>query len=426
MPAPQTMHDFQNLVVRSQLLPQPQLDEFMSRLANDPIQLETPEHLAHALVGDGLLTTLQAGLLLRGKWKNFVICGKYKLLEHLGAGGMGSVYLCEHVLMRRRVALKVLPKDRVSDPSALERFYREARAIAALDHRNIVRAYDIDRDHEMHYLVLEYVDGSSLSSIIERFGPLPIDRAVNYIVQAADGLQHAHELGLVHRDIKPSNLLLDRQGVVKILDLGLARFFDDETAQVSKRNETPNVVGTADYLAPEQAINSSSADIRSDIYSLGVTLFTLLTGRSPFKGNTVSQRLLNHQIAQPTRITELRPDVPRKLGAVVERMLEKDPNVRFQEPAELTKALAPWNRGETIPPEREMPQLCPAAMSISSTRLPTVPGFLTLTNREPVPEPPATLWMRLMANTRARNLFIVGVFSFSLAVGAAAAVIAAQ
>src|SRR5205085_12634350 len=152
----------------------------------------------------------------------FIISGKYKLMEHLGTGGMGSVYLCEHVLMRRRVALKVLPTDRVTDPVVLERFYREARAVAALDHRNIVRAYDIDRDGEMHFMVLEFVDGSSLHRIVEKFGPMDVARAVNCISQAAEGLQHAHEGGLVHRDVKPGNLLLDRAGIIKILDLGLA------------------------------------------------------------------------------------------------------------------------------------------------------------------------------------------------------------
>src|SRR6516162_10808107 len=227
MPTPSTILEFLDFTLRSELLERRALDTYLTELAHVKEQPTTPKQLAQAMVRDGVLTTLQAGLLLKGKWRNFIISGKYKLLEHLGTGGMGSVYLCEHVLMRRKVALKVLPSDRINDPVVLERFYREARAVAALDHRNIVRAHDIDRDGELHFLVLEYVDGSSLYYIVDKFGPMSIGRAVNCIRQTADGLQHAHEAGMIHRDIKPGNLLLDRFGNIKILDLGLARIFGD-------------------------------------------------------------------------------------------------------------------------------------------------------------------------------------------------------
>src|SRR5262249_14024700 len=162
MAAPTTVIELLDLVHKSNLLEKRQLDSYLEKLSNEPQQPDTPKNLAHAMIRDGVLTTLQAGLLLRGKYKKFVISGKYKLLEHLGTGGMGRVYLCEHVLMHRRVALKVLPNDRVADPIVLQRFYREARAVAALDHKNIVRAHDIDRDDDnMHFLVLEFVDGAS-------------------------------------------------------------------------------------------------------------------------------------------------------------------------------------------------------------------------------------------------------------------------
>src|SRR5262245_5794015 len=282
MPAPATVVDLLELAAKSQILEKRQIDTFVHQIAGQPQQPSTPKQLAQMMVRDGLLTHLQAGLLLRGKYKNFVISGKYLLMEHLGTGGMGSVYLCEHVMMRRRVALKILPTDRVHDLVVLDRFFREARAVAAVDHRNIVRAYDIDRDGDMHFLVLEYVDGSSLQHIVDKFGPMHVDRAVNCVRQAADGLHHAHECGLVHRDIKPGNLLLDRMGTIKILDLGLARFFND-AGPISYHDGSGNVIGTADYVAPEQAIDSSNVDIRGDIYSLGVTLYFLLTGRSPYK-----------------------------------------------------------------------------------------------------------------------------------------------
>ncbi len=192
MPAPTTVLDFLELVTRSNVLEKRALDGYLQNVAARPQPPATPRLLAQEMIRDGLLTALQAGLLLKGKWRNFIISGKYKLLEHLGTGGMGSVYLCEHVLMRRRVALKVLPNDKVSDPVVLERFYREARAVAALDHRNIVRAHDIDRDGELHFLVLEYVDGSSLQYLVERFGPMSLGRAVSVVRPRHQAGQPAH------------------------------------------------------------------------------------------------------------------------------------------------------------------------------------------------------------------------------------------
>src|SRR5262249_50912874 len=207
--------------------------------------------------------------------------GTYRVLERLGWGGMGLVYLCEHKLMRRRVAVKGLPSAKSKDPAALDRFQREARAVAALDHPNIVHAYDIDQDESLHFLVMEYVDGASLQEIVKKVGPMDVHRAAHYMQQTCLGLEHAHDAGLVHRDIKPGNILVDRSGVVKVLDMGLARFFNDEEDILTKKYDE-NVLGTADYLAPEQALDSHGVDIRADIYSLGATFYFLLTGRTPF------------------------------------------------------------------------------------------------------------------------------------------------
>jgi len=385
MPAPASIVEFVDLVTRSNVLEKRSLDDYLSKLTSTNDQPGSPKQLAQAMVRDGVLTNLQAGLILKGKWRNFVISNKYKLLEHLGTGGMGSVYLCEHVLMRRRVAVKVLPSDKITDPVVLERFYREARAVAALDHRNIVRAHDIDRDGDLHFLVLEYVDGSSLQWIVEKHGPLSLQRAVNYIRQAADGLQHAHEAGLVHRDIKPGNLLLDRSGLIKILDLGLARFFGDE-GNITRKHDMNAVLGTADYLAPEQALDSGTVDIRGDIYSLGVTFYFLLAGRGPYQDGSLSQKLMWHQISQPKSIFEHRQDVPKKLWAVLEKMLAKDPAQRYQTPAEVVTALEPWDQGCPPPPEKEMPVLSAAAMGAGST------AHLPLMNR-------TTVVVRTPANT---------------------------
>ncbi len=423
MPAPTTVVEFLDLAGKSQVLEKRQIDSYITLVGNQPQQPKNPKDLARMMVLDGLLTTLQAGLLLRGKWKNFFISGKYKLMEHLGTGGMGSVYMCEHVMMRRRVALKVLPTDRVNDSAVLERFFSEARAVAALDHRNIVRAYDIDHENDLHFLVLEYVDGSSLQHIVTKFGPMMTNRAVNCIRQAADGLQHGHEAGLVHRDIKPGNLLLDRMGTIKILDLGLARFFDDETG-AANRDDASIVYGTADYVAPEQAIDSMAVDIRADIYSLGVTFYVLLTGRSPYKDGSVSQKLMWHQLHKPTPITEYRPDIPRKLAAIIEKMMEKDPANRYQTPEELFLALEPWDEGAMLPPDEEMPQLCPAATGGSTGRLPTLPRPSSIPALASRNAPPTGRWDRWMANPRTRNAVMIGFITLCALCGAAAAVLA--
>jgi serine/threonine protein kinase len=363
MPSPTTIDEFVDLVRRSKVVDDKRLTPYLERLkAAGPLP-PTPGQLAGLMVRDGLLTHFQAEQFLLGKWRRFTI-GKYKVLERLGSGGMGSVYLCEHTLMRRRVALKVLPTAKAGDPAALERFFREARAVAALDHPNIVRAYDIDQEDNLHFLVMEHVDGSNLQEIIKKTGPMDPIRAAHYMCQAALGLQHAHEsAGLVHRDIKPGNILVDRNGIVKILDMGLARFFHDEEDNITKKYDE-NVLGTADYLAPEQALNSHDVDIRADIYSLGATFYFTLTGRTPFAEGTVAQKLIWHQTRQPKPVRSIRPAVPEALVAVIDRMMAKDPGQRFQSPAKVAEALAPFTQSPIPPPpDGEMPQLSPAAMA---------------------------------------------------------------
>jgi serine/threonine protein kinase len=360
MPAPTTVSDLLELVRKSGLLDAQRLDGYLKQQRDAGTLPGEPGPLASALVRDGLLTHFQAQQLMLGKWRPFTISGKYRLLEHLGTGGMGMVYLCEHTLMHRRVAIKVLPAAKAQDPSSLERFHREARAVAALDHPNIVRAHDIDHDGKLHFLVMEYVDGSSLHDLVKRHGPMDVTRAAHYIRQAAFGLQHAHEAGLVHRDIKPGNLLVDRHGVVKLLDMGLARFFHDESDNITKKHNE-NILGTADYLAPEQALDSN-VDIRADIYSLGVTFYYLLTGKGPFADGTTAQKMIWHQVRQPKPVQSLRAEVPDALAAVVEKMMAKGPEERYQSPAEVVEALAPWTQEPVAPPpEEEMPRLCPAA-----------------------------------------------------------------
>jgi WD40 repeat protein/serine/threonine protein kinase len=362
MPAPASINDFLELGHKSGLLEKAAIQTYRQKLEAAGTMPDTPRKLAEQMIRDGLLTNFQADHLLAGKWRGFVIAGKYRLMQRVGAGGMGSVYLCEHILMKRRVALKVLPASQANDKAALDRFHREARAVAALDHPNIVRAHDIDREDKLHFLVMEYVDGTSLQDIVKRFGPMDVLRAAHYIAQAAYGLQHAHEGGIVHRDIKPGNLLVDRSGTVKILDMGLARFFHDDRDELTKQYDKNSVLGTADYLSPEQALCSHDVDIRADIYSLGATLYYLLAGGSPFQEGSVAQKLIWHQVKEPRPLSEVRPDVSEELAAVVRKMMAKKPEDRFQTPLELIEALTPWTQTPVPPPpEEEMPQLVGAA-----------------------------------------------------------------
>src|SRR5580692_7697628 len=336
MPAPANAEELLDLIQKSGVVDEAKLRSYVQKLADSSTLPKDPAKLASNLVRDAVLTYFQAEQLLQGKYKRFTI-GKYKVLEKLGAGGMAQVFLCEHKLMRRRVAIKVLPSAKAEDPSSLDRFYREARAVAAVDHPNIVRAYDIDQDENLHFLVMEYVDGTNLQDLVKKFGPLDITRACHYIYGSAIGLQHAFEIGLIHRDIKPGNILIDRTGVVKILDMGLARFFHDEDDVLTKKYDE-NVLGTADYLAPEQALDSHSVDIRADIYSLGATFYYTLTGRTPFAEGTIAQKLIWHQTRQPKAIRTLRPEVPEGLVAVIEKMMAKDPGQRFSTPQAVAEA----------------------------------------------------------------------------------------
>jgi serine/threonine protein kinase len=372
MPAPTTIDGFLELGIKSGLLE----TETVQSCRSNWRQAHSPKELADTLIQQGVLTHFQAEKLIAGRWRGFVINGKYRLLERLGAGGMGQVFLCEHITMGRKVALKILPVAQAEDPASLARFYREARAVARLDHPNIVRAHDIDHDDKLHFIVLEFVDGCNLHDFIRKNGNLNPQRAAHYIRQAALGLQHAHEAGLVHRDIKPGNLLIDRQGVVKILDMGLARFFHEDSAAFIKEYEVGYIIGTGDYIAPEQIVDSR-VDIRADIYSLGGTMYYLLTGKSPFQEGTNAQKIIWHQVRHPKTLRVLRPDVPEALVQIFERIVAKEPDRRYQTPMELAKALEPFAPGPIAPPTlEEMPASVLGACQrpLSQSMQPTAPA----------------------------------------------------
>jgi serine/threonine protein kinase len=298
--------------------------------------------LARFLQQAGRLTAYQAAAIYQRKSRGLLI-GNYLILEKLGAGGMGMVFKARHRKLGRVVALKILPPSFARDRNAVLRFKREVEAAGRLKHPNIVAALDADEDRGVHFLVMEYVEGSDLDRVVRHRGQLPLGQAVDFLIQAARGLEAAHAQGIVHRDIKPSNLMLDGAGTVRVLDLGLARIVDASNpfgqAAGARLTESGMYMGTVDYMAPEQAEDSKSADHRADIYSLGCTFYFLLTGREPFVGETVLKRLMAHMERPAPMLRAVRPDVLTGVEDVYQRMMAKRPAERPESMTEVIRLL---------------------------------------------------------------------------------------
>ncbi len=274
--------------------------------------------------------------------------GSYRVMHPLGAGGMSSVYRAVHVDSGHEVALKVLPERMAKNPIVLQRFLREARTAESLEHPNIVSIFDRGVDHGRNYLVLEYVDGCDLHDYVQTRGPLSAAEAIGITRQVAEGLRFGAAKGLIHRDIKPSNILRSKQGEIKITDLGLALQTEFEDERVTREGTT---VGTVDYMAPEQARDSRAASSQSDLYSLGCTLYYLLTGIPPYPGGDITDKLTRHARSAPPDIRDLRPDVPEALARIMLRMMAKRTEDRFASFEELIQALdsVPLRDGEDSP-----------------------------------------------------------------------------
>jgi len=330
-----TLDQFLQNIEASRLMAADEVSQFQESLPPD----EKPGEghtLAERLVEAEKLTHYQAEQVCRGEVE-LLAFDEYVILDRIGAGGMGQVLKAEHRSMQRLVALKMISPKLVDSPEAVKRFRREVRAAAKLIHPNIVVAHDAREHTGRHCLVMEYVDGQDLGMTVKREGPLPVGATVDYMIQAARGLAFAHEQRIIHRDIKPGNLLLDKRGAVKILDMGLARL-DDATEDEPDSDQltgTSQTMGTCDYMAPEQAMDTHGVDHRADIYSLGCTLYRLLTGKRPYSGVTPMQVYVAHREDPIPSLSEARDDVPRELDAVFQKMVAKKPEDRQQSMTEV-------------------------------------------------------------------------------------------
>lgn len=315
---------------------------------------DDPQAAARILVAAGRVTVHQLRKVAHGKSEELFV-GPYVILDKIGEGGMGKVYKARDTRSGRVVGLKVVRPHLLTNPVVRGRFHREVQTARALKHKHVVEVFDSGEDAARHYLAMEFVDGIDLARLVREYGPVPAPEACEYLRQAALGLQHAHDQGVVHRDMKPSNIIVSGERyhprqtgptLVQILDMGLVRWvgFDEGGDAGSDLTRDGTVVGTPDYMAPEQAKNSKTIDHRADLYSLGGAFYFLLTGRPPFPDGSPIEKILKHQLEPPPRLQGERPDVSDDLTRLIKKLLAKKPDQRFQSAAELAEALAPFTR----------------------------------------------------------------------------------
>lgn len=336
---------------RSKLLNESALQEVRRKWKADPKASDSDVNgFRKFLVREKALTEYQAALIQRGRAEGFVV-GDYKIQDRIGSGQSAGVYKAVHT-SGQVVALKVLPGSKARDSNSLNRFQREGRLLTQLDHPNAVRAFQVGQGGGVHFIVMEHLEGETLDTVLERRKKLPSGEAVRLVHQAYQGLQHLHEKRMVHRDLKPANLMLTPPpktdtlaSTVKILDIGLGRELFDEASPATQDLHLTGegaLLGTPDYLAPEQARDARTSDIRADIYSLGCVLYRLLTGRPPFTDKNVMTQMVKHATAPVTPVREFVPEVPVGLSAAVDRLLAKKPDDRPQTPGEAAELIAPF------------------------------------------------------------------------------------
>ncbi len=366
----------------------------------------------------GLLTNYQIDAIGQGGTQPLRV-GNYDVLDRLGAGGMGTVFKARHRRMKRVVALKVLSADLCLDASFVLRFQREVETIARLSHPNIVMAYDADEAEVGHFLVMEFVDGRDLASVVESDGPMSVSGAIDCIQQAATGLAYAHGQGIIHRDIKPHNLLLARSGVLKVTDLGLARLAVAPGQASSSLTKAGGLLGTTTYMPPEQASDPTQIDHRADIYALGCTLYFLLTGTPPFDGPSLMSVLIKHRESTPPSLAQTRPDVPVALDDLFQRMMAKEPGNRPQTMTEVTTALVPlaeqaqtwchWPIGGgpvSVSDPTAVGQVTPIRLMSAEPDAPVAPPLAVL-----IVEPSRVQGGIIRKYLEAKNVSVVGVFA---------------
>ena len=404
---------FKRSLIDSGLMTADEVEAFIDSLPSD-IKPKDGKALAQILVKQKKLTKFQAQAIFQGKTKGLIM-GDYIVLDRIGEGGMGQVYEARHKVMKRVVALKTLPAAATKLEAAVKRFHREVEVAARLSHPNIVTAHDAGEAHGTHYLVMELVEGDDLANHVRQHGRLPVQTALDYTLQAAKGLEYAHAKQVVHRDVKPSNLLLDKEGTVKVLDMGLARLNeaigpDDSTGQQTLTG-TGQAMGTVDFMPPEQAENVKEADERSDIYSLGCTLYYLLTGRAVYGGDTTIMRLLAHHTAEIPSLRAERPDVPEHLDAVFQKMVAKKPDDRYgsmtEVIVELQKCGGPRPDNSTGPPDLSNAPLASAnAETQALLKSEETPGDESLMLGLPVVSPVEALHRRLPKKDKKQQIII--------------------
>ncbi len=349
-----SVQNMYGLLIRSRLLSLDDAKKMFERWTSENKESGDVDRFARWMVAQRYITDYQASLLARGHADGFFL-GQYKILERIGRGRMAGVFKAVHPL-GQTVAIKVLPPSRARDPKRLRRFIREARMAQTLKHPNVVRTFHVGKEGRLYYLVMEYLDGETLAEVLDRRGKLPPAEAVRVVHQALTGLQYLHEKGLVHRDLKPANLMLvagtgesksgkgpdtTLRSTVKILDIGLARLQGNGRSDGSSHHLTSpgTLLGTPNYMAPEQARDPRQVDIRSDIYSLGCVLYHTLTGQPPFPESNVVTQMIRHATEPPKPLRELNPAIPDGLQQIVSWMLAKDPAQRYPTPGRAAQAL---------------------------------------------------------------------------------------